>query len=168
MKLIFLFIFYSTCLFGQNNLFDFPIEIRKINLSDISTEINKNINEYYVDSIKLNTNQATYFRFLVCQNKHQEYYKYWSEDRKKVGVSIDFEGYNYIKVNNEYFLVLNPYLGMFFYENIEVSENFPEMSAVFICHKSIFEFSNNGDVLKFPNDYNNRNNIEDFLKLIIR
>ena len=66
----------------------------------------------------------------------------------------------------EYFLVLNPYLGMFFYENKEVSEKYPEMSAVFICHKSIFEFSNTGDVLKFPNDYNNRNNIEDFLKLI--
>jgi hypothetical protein len=148
MKIYILFIFnliYTISFCQIENSFDFPILIKKVDLTEF--EINfDSITEYQIDSIFL-PNVGKSFKYLTNIND-TTVFSYINNYNKTV-VTIDFDGYCYVRIKNEIYYVVNPYIGRYsFYKSLPMTDDM--VTDGVYCLDEIFVFDSKGEMISSP------------------
>lgn len=150
MKEIILLLFLGPCLgiFSQDyESFNFPILISKVNIGDVNFS-KDSVTEYRIDSILVSLPSCEkYFKYLV--NIEDSHLFEMLNNSEYTSLTIDFEGYKYVRVKNQIYLVLNPYLGVFSYKYEQLDSVDGVNDGVF-SFAEIFKFNNLGELIYTP------------------
>jgi hypothetical protein len=138
--LITLFSFYT---YGQNT--DFPMIISKLD----TVPENSKIEKYSIDSIKirLGENDYKFLKFIVnIQNPELSIKRDYNA--RTVEISLDFDGYRYIEVNNVLVLAYNPYFGK--YSKLIIYPKHNGIENIGLVFNPVMIFSESGDLIYYP------------------